>query len=127
MTRWIYPGADLNATAFGERARSVVGDIDSLVKARRGTSSSERNEEVEQPEERPFRPVPADKNLRVGRTEEEEERKLRERKRSAAEEEEMEKEKEEMTERKGIDVREAKGCFGSTRAKERLECCCSRK
>lgn len=29
-------------------------------------------------EERPFRPVSADKNLRVGRTEKEEERKLRE-------------------------------------------------
>lgn len=64
MTRWIYPGADLNATAFGERARSIVGDIDSLVKARHGTSSSERNEEVERAaEERPFRPVPADKKL----------------------------------------------------------------
>lgn len=107
MTRWIYPGADLNATAFGERARSIVGDIDSLVKARHGTSSSERNEEVERAaEERPFRPVPADKNSRVGRAEKEEERKLRERKRSTVKKEE---EKRKRGRKRGSADRRSKG------------------
>ncbi|TGZ46698.1 hypothetical protein DBV15_09140 [Temnothorax longispinosus] len=67
-------------------------------------------------EERPFRPVSADKNLRVGRTEKEEERKLRE--------------------AEAIDGREAgwrrikeneKAALRSTRAKGRVERYCSRK